>query len=93
MIENFVEIGAIYNFDSGVNYDAGTFIGESDFDGQVIEISKNWVLTYHAYQDYNKTQIFYVNKKVKRLINLNKCFAIKRCNPEQILEHGTGKAI
>lgn len=88
MIEKFIETGAIYNFDSGVNYDTGDTIDRSDFDGQVIEISENWVLTYHAYQDYNKTQIFRVNKKVKRLINLNKCFAIKRFNPEQILEHG-----
>ena len=92
MIENFVEIGAIYNFDSGVDYDAGDKIRGTDFDGQVIEISENWVLTYQAYQDYNKPEIFYVVKEVKRLINLNKCFAIQRLNPKQVLEHGTGKA-
>jgi hypothetical protein len=85
MIEKFIEIGAIYQFDPAADVGLADEVIEVHVNGQVISISGNWVLVAHACHTSVGTYI--VNEKVQRLINLNKCFSVKRLNPVEILKH------
>lgn len=78
MIENFIEVGKVYQFNTSADW-------TMTICGQVISVSENWVLIAGAYWDTKK--IYRVNHKLQTVMNLNNCFYVSRINCEVLTEN------